>query len=765
MPHQCQTCRNRGEECSGLTVCDVCSRESLECVYELGEKGVIAASRKGIHVTEDPRAYKQALLQSQPVITPSETHTDRLSLQELYKAHAESKDFWLLVRPNSTLPLVKRLLNAAGCNRDLEILYPALPGILNEEDDLKSHQNRVNCQRPPMYIVLPLKDRALSMATTVRLYLMHLYPFIEENTFPRHVDEFYHSAAMKHQTSPLWYLQFLVVLALAGELSVPRDKTTVEYFATAMGLLPPLRDLLHDPEEAISLLGLISVYFERIGLFDVAYLYVGDAIGIARLHGFSRSRPGGSVGNEVIDRRRRLWYTLYGFSMTLSALTASPTSVSQREISATESDVYLASEPEAGLSLQGRASRGVSEVLRVMYLSFDRYNNSPFVLPTADVGHQKDPFKNLAPVLDTFSGGMGHMVNVANVCFLGSKAFQDVVRRIKFRAYWSSMAISRALILKLLIECVHPTRGFRLPPVTYSTLLPAEKRIMRHGVEHAKDSLRIMQDVQSDNELGSMPFDAENTFSAALTLRLVAAFVPGAFHDPGNKCRDEAHRILEFMAVRGNLVAHRRKRELAIVEELLRVGLNPQFLAYTQNLSASSSSAGRPAPAPSGRYILPKPAPSSSFASSNPALYSNFAGQNPPPSSDSARQTPTPASNSATSNPALYSSYPRPDPALDSSITHQNPAPSSSLSHPIPDHTSSFAPPFGSFTHHNPGLSSSSSTHPTLRPTPALQPGPTATPDATPAVSVGDVEMRDVFQEYMQRNSGRKHPFDPSNNR
>lgn len=127
---------------------------------------------------------------------------------------------------------------------------------------------------------LPSYERALYLMSTIKYHLDDLFQLYDEEEFLSHLHELYDDVHRKVGTSRLWYIQYLMVLAL-GEafLSPSRRKDGnpggCQYFTRAMSLLPNLTKVWDDPILAIEVLTAVALYLYSVDMRDSSSCYVG----------------------------------------------------------------------------------------------------------------------------------------------------------------------------------------------------------------------------------------------------------------------------------------------------------------------------------------------------------------------------------------------------------------------------------------------------------------------------------------------------------
>ena len=116
----------------------------------------------------------------------------------------------------------------------------------------------------------------------MKFHIGQIYRLLEENAFIKNMQDFYqHKTAVdKAKESRVWFVQFLLVLALGTAfLSQPKNKTRppgAKFFERAMSLMPDHGYLWRDGLMAIDVLALAGLYLYCIDHRESAHVYVSD---------------------------------------------------------------------------------------------------------------------------------------------------------------------------------------------------------------------------------------------------------------------------------------------------------------------------------------------------------------------------------------------------------------------------------------------------------------------------------------------------------
>lgn len=136
---------------------------------------------------------------------------------------------------------------------------------------------------PPDISGLPSADDALYQFNTVKHHLDQHYRFFDEESFTRHLDEFYAGNSLQKATeNRLWFVHFLLVLAF-GNAFLLRSRSTKDppgsrFFLRAMSLLPDYANLWTDGLLAVEVLALAGLYLYCIDHRESAHVYVRHSL-------------------------------------------------------------------------------------------------------------------------------------------------------------------------------------------------------------------------------------------------------------------------------------------------------------------------------------------------------------------------------------------------------------------------------------------------------------------------------------------------------
>ena len=131
---------------------------------------------------------------------------------------------------------------------------------------------------------IPAVDFSTYLFNIVKFHIGQQFVLLDEEQFMSNLREFYLDAATKVEQSRLWFVQFLLVLALGKALisqtycQEGSSPPGARFFQKAMAMFPSCTQLWKDPLLAIEAQVLTSLYLYSIDKKESAYLYVRHAI-------------------------------------------------------------------------------------------------------------------------------------------------------------------------------------------------------------------------------------------------------------------------------------------------------------------------------------------------------------------------------------------------------------------------------------------------------------------------------------------------------
>ncbi|KAJ5337834.1 hypothetical protein N7452_004562 [Penicillium brevicompactum] len=524
-----------------------------------------------------------------PFTLPSRT------VNGLYKG----KSGWIWLAPTSLWSLTTRLSLMLAENLHPEIPY-RFPSSLNKEI-YPMRWRPAPIEDPPDISGLPSADDALYQFNTVKHHLDQHYRFFDEESFTRHLDEFYAGNSLQKATgNRLWFVHFLLVLAF-GNAFLLRSRSTKDppgsrFFLRALSLLPDYANLWTDGLLAVEVLALAGLYLYCIDHRESAHVYIGQAIRIAQLDGLHTELPEHELGVETVSRCRNLWWTLYVMDRHVSSSLGLPMTTQDSDITTTLNPAPAGSRPDATLSLHVKLSYLFSSILTCKMSLFYAYgviidtlfSQAIYKNEKTELGIFLEKTRTILQTMTIYAREIENMVHPKSTTSV--ETMPKGTRYITLLYHQLPQCVlvaTRPLLLSVLKERLERLGDIGHREDDWRSFLAPTKALISTGIKSAIQTLQILTD--EDSLLGKnlliqrsegqilipdqfaevfLPFEMEVTYGAALHLIMATTLFPHS--TAGYEYSEQAHSIFDEMIFKGNKLATARKTELSHLEELFR---------------------------------------------------------------------------------------------------------------------------------------------------------------------------------------------------
>lgn len=126
--------------------------------------------------------------------------------------------------------------------------------------------------------MIPSLDYSIYLINSVKFHAGQLYHLFDEESFMEGLYAYHDNAGQQMSVSPLWYIQYLLLIAFGKAFTVQRNdgNTPVgcEFFVKALQLLPDMTDLFRNPIISTEILCCIALYFQALEFRSSAYGFV-----------------------------------------------------------------------------------------------------------------------------------------------------------------------------------------------------------------------------------------------------------------------------------------------------------------------------------------------------------------------------------------------------------------------------------------------------------------------------------------------------------
>lgn len=135
---------------------------------------------------------------------------------------------------------------------------------------------------------LPSHNDFLYLLNTLKFHSHQMLVLFDEDEFLPHLEAFYQKGIEEVKASPLWFIQYLLLISLAkvciGTSTSSGSPPGSSFFQRAMSLMPAFVGLHRKPNLAMQILYLTALFLVTVDMKDAAYAYVGIYHGLSGLH-------------------------------------------------------------------------------------------------------------------------------------------------------------------------------------------------------------------------------------------------------------------------------------------------------------------------------------------------------------------------------------------------------------------------------------------------------------------------------------------------
>jgi hypothetical protein len=126
--------------------------------------------------------------------------------------------------------------------------------------------------------VIPTLDYSIYLINAVKFHAGQLFHLFDEGAFMGGLYAFYEEPQQQMATPSLWYIHYLVIIALGKALVVHRNRGTrppgCEFFTKALQLLPDTTALSRDAVNSTEILCCLALYLQSLDFRSSAHNFV-----------------------------------------------------------------------------------------------------------------------------------------------------------------------------------------------------------------------------------------------------------------------------------------------------------------------------------------------------------------------------------------------------------------------------------------------------------------------------------------------------------
>ncbi|KAK1138533.1 hypothetical protein N8T08_002419 [Aspergillus melleus] len=218
---------------------------------------------------------------------------------------------------------------------------------------------------------LPSHDDFLYLLSTIKFHSHRMLVLLDEGEFFPRLTAFYRKGMDEVKESPLWFIQYLLLIALAkaclGTSSYSSSPPGSAFFERAMSLMPDFVGLHRQPNLAMQILYLTALFLMTVDMKDAAYAYISQSIRMCIIEGLHREPPSELFGHEFARQCRDIWWSAYTLDRHLAAVIGCPTSIQDSQITCALPTAYDESENAQYMSMHIKLAGIVGHILDSVY--------------------------------------------------------------------------------------------------------------------------------------------------------------------------------------------------------------------------------------------------------------------------------------------------------------------------------------------------------------------------------------------------------------
>ncbi|KAM6509783.1 hypothetical protein FALCPG4_017428 [Fusarium falciforme] len=410
---------------------------------------------------------------------------------------------------------------------------------------------------PPEPPLMPSLDHAVYLINTVKFHCSQIFHLFDDESFTQYLHEFYADPTSHIAVADLRYIHLLVILAFGKAFAETNNYQSkrppgADYFVTALRLLPSIHILVQEPILSTEILCCIALYFQCLDYRHSSHCYIGQAMRIALSQGMHTDMPLEHLGEKIVERSRKLWWTVYVLDREMTSLMGLPQTIHDDDVHPQLPHFSGSTHRVAALHMQIRLCRTIASINRGVYGANGRLNKK-FLLSTKKV------LENIAGLADELQQQFPLGVD---------RAINGVSRTSGYLHLLYHQCI--VLATRPLLLCFLKIR-FETPGSITEALNSSQTvwNLIKMCVDSSYQMINILGCLQSQGLLEAfLPFDLESLFISSLSL-LVAPVLDPRFLEHDTSFRHKSYSIFNEMIGKGNLIAVFRRSELQQLDDML----------------------------------------------------------------------------------------------------------------------------------------------------------------------------------------------------
>lgn len=226
--------------------------------------------------------------------------------------------------------------------------------------------------------IIPSIDYAIFLINAVKFHCAQLVHLFDEEEFTANLHAFYSNSENRAWKESLWYIHFMLIIAF-GKTFVQHKQTTrppgADFFVQALQLLPDTNRLCREPVAAVEVLCCISLYLQALDSRNAAHVTIGQAMRIALAQGMHTDMPVTDLGDPLVQRCRKIWWTVYILDRQMTSLMGLPQNIRDEDITCRLPTFAGSTQRTAGLDMQIKLARIYADISRSMWITQKQFRH------------------------------------------------------------------------------------------------------------------------------------------------------------------------------------------------------------------------------------------------------------------------------------------------------------------------------------------------------------------------------------------------------
>ncbi|UNI17800.1 hypothetical protein JDV02_004119 [Purpureocillium takamizusanense] len=396
---------------------------------------------------------------------------------------------------------------------------------------------------------LPTIDYATHLVNTVRFHCGQVFHLFDEDVFMGHLRDHYADSMQRCPARDLWLVHFQLILAFGKAFATkPRHGSRppgVGFFVNALHSLPNMTVLWRDPVQAIEILCCVGLYLHCIDYRSSAYNYIGQAVRMAMSQGLHTDVPIEQLGEAIVQRYRKVWWTVYVLDREMTSLMGLPQSVRDEDVHTQLPTFQGDPFRTVAFIMRTKLSHFIASIDRAVYRPDGRLDNN-FLMRTKDAlaglaGLTDELHERFPLLLDNDESGISRLS--AHLHLLYNQCIVLATRPLLFCFF--------QIRLESLGSCLDLLN-------TSSTV----RSVLQMCLDSSQHVVSILECLQHQGLLETfLSFDLEALFISTTNILVAPTLYPDSAASWA-QWRHKAHMVYDELSRSGNLIAQAEQSEL-----------------------------------------------------------------------------------------------------------------------------------------------------------------------------------------------------------